>query len=555
VLSYLIKQSQWLFITATIAGVISGICRVLLLTIINSVISAENMAVAMQQFWSFVACVTAGMLMRMLASVLFQQLEQYAHANIRYFITSCILNTDYRQLEEIGGPNVQSALTDHSVNVAGFFTSLPQIIINAVIVLGCLLYLAILSLPIFLVAIVVLGLGALGYHLVHLRAIKHLKLASAEQDNLFNYFHSLFEGAKELSLHRKKRHCFKEQVLGKSINKVRHERATGMSIFMLSVSWSNFLIYGFIGMVLFWLVGDVANRVEVMTGFTLLFIYMTTPLEVLLLNLPRANLAKISALRIDEVTKQLNPVPQKNDAQVPVLFSELTLKNVSHSYYHEESDEVFSLPAINVSFKPAELIYLVGGNGSGKTSLAKLVTGLYNPEQGEVLLDGKVIDQESRDDYRQLFSVVFSDFYLFDSLLENDSPELEAKGNTLIKKLNLHHKVKIENGAFTTQALSQGQRKRLALVVAYLEDRPFYLFDEWAADQDPAFKDIFYKELLPELTARGKTVLVISHDDRYFHLADRLLKMDNGHLTEIAVPFAQGKQQLNQVNKKFPVQA
>jgi putative ATP-binding cassette transporter len=168
---------------------------------------------------------------------------------------------------------------------------------------------------------------------------------------------------------------------------------------------------------------------------------------------------------------------------------------------------------------------------------------LYNPEQGEVLLDGQIVTDTERDDYRQLFSAVFSDFYLFESLLENDSPELEAKGNALIKKLNLHHKVKIENGAFSTQALSQGQRKRLALVVAYLEDRPFYLFDEWAADQDPAFKDIFYKELLPELTARGKTVLVISHDDRYFHLADRLLKMDNGHLTEIAVPFEDVKPQ------------
>jgi putative ATP-binding cassette transporter len=269
---------------------------------------------------------------------------------------------------------------------------------------------------------------------------------------------------------------------------------------------------------------------------------MISPLELLLLSLPRANLAKISAVRIDEVTKHLDPESQLSSTAIPHSFSELSLNNVSHAYYHEQSDEVFSLPAINVTFRPAELIYLVGGNGSGKTSLAKLVTGLYSPEQGEVLCDGKIVTDAERDDYRQLFSSVFSDFYLFESLLDNDSPDLEVKGNALIKKLNLHHKVKIENGAFNTQALSQGQRKRLALVVAYLEDRPFYLFDEWAADQDPAFKDIFYRELLPELTARGKTVLVISHDDRYFHLADRLLKMDNGHLTEISVPFEETRQ-------------
>lgn len=536
-LSYLIKQSQWLFIAATIAGVIAGTCGVLLLTVINTVISAQSFDEAMLQLWPFVFCAVGGMLSGMLSTVLFEQLQEHAHANVRRFITSRVLNTDYRKLEKMGGPKIQSVLSDHSTNVAHFFVSMPDIIVNAVVVGGCLVYLAVLSWSVFLFAIVVIGLGAFGYHLVNLRAIGHLDAASDEQDNLFSYFRSLIEGAKELRLHRKKRQCFKEQVLAKSIDKVRRERATGMSIFMVATSWGNFLIYAFIGLVFFVLVGDIVNRTEIITGFTLVFIYMISPLELLLLSLPRANLAKVSANRIDEVTKHLDPEEQLTNAAIPNSFSELSLNNVSHSYYHEQSDEVFSLPAINVTFKPAELIYLVGGNGSGKTSLAKLVTGLYSPEQGEVLFDGKIVTEAERDDYRQLFSSVFSDFYLFESLLENDSPELALKGNALIKKLNLHHKVKIENGAFSTQALSQGQRKRLALVVAYLEDRPFYLFDEWAADQDPAFKDVFYKELLPELTAKGKTVLVISHDDRYFHLADRLLKMDNGHLTEIPVPF------------------
>jgi putative ATP-binding cassette transporter len=88
----------------------------------------------------------------------------------------------------------------------------------------------------------------------------------------------------------------------------------------------------------------------------------------------------------------------------------------------------------------------------------------------------------------------------------------------------------VREGAFSTLALSQGQRKRLALLTAYLEDRPIYLFDEWAADQDPQFKEIFYHHLLPELRARNKTVLVITHDDRYYDVADRLIKLDYGKL-------------------------
>jgi putative pyoverdin transport system ATP-binding/permease protein len=114
--------------------------------------------------------------------------------------------------------------------------------------------------------------------------------------------------------------------------------------------------------------------------------------------------------------------------------------------------------------------------------------------------------------------------------------DLDERGNQLIARLHLQHKVQVKNGAFTTQALSQGQRKRLALVVAYLEDRPFMVFDEWAADQDPHFKDVFYYEVLAELKAQGKTVLVISHDDRYFHLADRLLRLENGQLSTNDLP-------------------
>ena len=70
------------------------------------------------------------------------------------------------------------------------------------------------------------------------------------------------------------------------------------------------------------------------------------------------------------------------------------------------------------------------------------------------------------------------------------------------------------------------------MVVAYLEQRPFLVFDEWAADQDPVFKEVFYRQLLPELKAAGKTVFVISHDDKYFDCADKLLRMEHGQLAE-----------------------
>ncbi|MBD9428415.1 cyclic peptide export ABC transporter [Achromobacter sp. ACM03] len=537
-LSYLIRQSRKLLMAAALASIAQGVCGVLLLTQINAALTAASSAERAALAWRFAAFAVAAMLSQMTASVLFERLNQRAHADLRRFISARVVAADYRRLEEIGGPKVQSALSEHSARVAEFFVSFPTILVNAIIVAGCLAYMAWLSWQVFLAAVAVIGLGSLGYHLAHLRAIRHLEVASKEQDRLFGHFRSLVEGAKELRLHAVKRRRFADDVLGRSIETVRRERALGMSIFLVSSAWGNFLLYGFIGLTLFALVGDVPDRASVMTGFALIFVYIVGPLENLLIALPRANLAQVSGARIDEITSQLeHDEGDGAPATTPGLTS-VALRGVCHRYYHEGADDMFTLGPVDLDFSPGQITYLVGGNGSGKTSLAKLLAGLYRPEQGAILLNGEPVDDRSRDRYRQTFSAIFSDFHLFEHTLDAASAELDAQGNALLEKLRLQHKVQVRDGAFTTQALSQGQRKRLALVVAYLENRPFLLFDEWAADQDPLFKDVFYRELLPELRARGKAVLVISHDDRYFHLADRLIRMENGQIVAIETPVA-----------------
>jgi len=535
-LSYLIQQSRKLLIAAALASVTSGVCSVLLLTQINAALTATSSAERVMLAWRFAAFAVAAMLSQMVASVLFERLNQRAHADLRRFISARVIAEDFRRLEEIGGPKVQSALSEHSTQVAEFFVSFPTILVNAIIVSGCLTYMAWLSWQVFLAAVLVIGLGSLGYHLAHLRAIRHLDVASKEQDRLFDHFRSLVEGAKELRLHAAKRRRFSDDVLGGSIETVRRERAFGMSVFLVSSAWGNFLIYGFIGLVLFVLVGDVPERGRIMTGFALVFVYMVAPLESLLIALPRANLAKVSGARIDEITQQLEHTEGDAVAEPVPRLESLMLQGISHRYYHEGVDDLFTLGPVGLTFSAGQITYLVGGNGSGKTSLAKLLVGLYRPEQGTILINGEPVGDANRDRYRQTFSAIFSDFHLFEHMLDAASAELDAQGNTLLEKLHLQHKVQVRDGAFTTRALSQGQRKRLALVVAYLEDRPFLVFDEWAADQDPVFKEVFYRELLPELKAKGKAVLVISHDDRYFHLADRLIRMENGQVIAIETP-------------------
>ena len=571
---HLISRFRGLLLAAAIVSVISGACGVLLVSQISTALTVERHSAALA--WTFAGLAVAAMLSRTLSSVLFERLSQHALAELRRTISSRVLDADLRRLERLGSPKIQSALSEHSANVAQFFVSLPAIFTNAVIVIGCMIYMALLSWSVFLAAALMIGLGSLCYHLLHLQAIRHLDQAADEQDHLFGHFRSLTEGAKELRLHAGKRRVFKDQVLGQSIDAVRRSRALGLSIFVASASWGNFLIYVFIGLALFVLVGDIPDRSAVMTGFALVFLYMVVPLEVLLLNIPRVNLARVAAGRIEEITRNIpaadgcaasspgagistagsptansptansptaNSPTADASALAPARFNHLALHGVTHRYYHERSDEIFELGPIDLSFEPGSVTFIVGGNGSGKTTLAKLLVGLYVPESGEVFLDGERIEDGNRDRYRQLFSAIFADFHLFERLLQRPRPALDKAGNRLLQRLHLQHKVKVIDGAFasqalspahfTTEALSQGQRKRLALVAACLEERPFLVFDEWAADQDPAFKEVFYRELLPELKAQGKAVLVISHDDRYFHLGDRLLKLEEGQLFSI----------------------
>jgi putative ATP-binding cassette transporter len=116
-------------------------------------------------------------------------------------------------------------------------------------------------------------------------------------------------------------------------------------------------------------------------------------------------------------------------------------------------------------------------------------------------------------------------------LLGLGGAEVDDRAKEYLSDLGLNLKVSIVNGKFSTINLSQGQRKRLALLVAYLEDRPIYLFDEWAADQDPRFKETFYRSLLPDLKERGKTIILISHDDRFYDVGDRIITLDSGIVT------------------------
>jgi putative pyoverdin transport system ATP-binding/permease protein len=315
---------------------------------------------------------------------------------------------------------------------------------------------------------------------------------------------------------------------------VRRHNITGMTIYTAATSWGQILVFVVIGLVLFALPNFSEIDKQTLTGYTITLLYLMTPFQVIMntiSDLSRANVAlqRVEALGIElESAGTEGATPSDSEpARSPL---QIELIGVTHAYRREAEEDNFLLGPINMSLASGELVFLTGGNGSGKTTLAKLLIGLYVPENGEIRLNGEKITDLNREFYRQHFSVVFSDFFLFESLLGLDSPGLDESARSYLSKLQLDHKVKIQAGAVSTTELSQGQRKRLALMTAYLEDRPVYIFDEWAADQDPFFKSIFYNHILPDLKGRGKALLVISHDDKYYSVADRIIKLDSGNI-------------------------
>lgn len=533
-LGWLARSAGWLLPGAALSGALAGLGSAGLVALINRSLNAERgelPALGLQ----FAALSVAVLVARWLSQTWFVELTQSTLARLRRRVSEQIAHAPFREIETHGPGRLLSLLTDDVSSVAELFVALPRLVTQGAVLLGCLGYLAYLSLPAFAFALGMIVLGSLWHFQRVRRASDYLWRAREGEDALYAHFAALFTGAKELKLNARRRQAFVSELLARGVEKVRQERTAGLLVFVAAGSWGAFLFFVVIGGVIFGLGPWLHIPPEVRSGYALVFLYMMHPMEALLEAVPAVSRAAIASERIHELGAAEG---LEVEAALPPLES-LRLSDVTHRYRKDHEDGVFQLGPLSLELVPGEVVFLIGGNGSGKTTLAKLLTGLYEPEAGQVLINRAPVRREA---YRQLFATVFSDFHLFERLLGVAPERLDARAKELLGALDLEHKVKVVDGVFSTTELSQGQRKRLALLVAVLEDRPIYVFDEWAADQDPAYKDVFYRQVLPGLRARNKVVFVITHDDRYFHLADSCLVLEAGSLS---APPAAGRNELS----------
>ncbi len=526
---WLLLKASWLNVSiALLTGLISGGCSAMLISLINRAISDNSNA---NLVWYFAGLAILALLSGIVSQFLLIYLSQEAVYNLRLSLSRGILSTPLRNLEELGANRLLATLTDDVGTLSNTIFLIPFLCVDIAIVLGCLAYLSTISGTVFVVVFcfLLLMIGTVNLLLNKMR--KFFDLAREEQDILFKHFRSITDGIKELKLHSLRRQEFFTEELQGSADASRDYNVTALNTGAVAMGVGQLLFFMLMGLLLFAVPKFVPVSTPVLSAYILTSTYLISPFNNILQRLPALLRVNTSVEKIERMGLALASQAEiSSTVKLPdtAQWETLELNRVIHSYPGEKEDSNFSLGELNLKFHPGQLVFIIGGNGSGKSTLAKLITGLYIPESGKILLDDQPITEENREWYRQHFSAIFSDFYLFERLLGMTNHDLDKQAAEYLREFHLENKVEVKDGVLSTTALSQGQRKRLALLTAYLEDRPIYLFDEWASDQDPFFRDIFYKQLLPELKRRGKTVFVISHDDRYFDLADRAIKLDYG---------------------------
>lgn len=524
---------------AVLLGVLGGLSVTGLLATINHILHTQETPTTglLLTFAGLCAMALCGSI---LSDIGTNYVGQHVIARLRRDLGDRILTAPIDQLERFRSHRLIPVLTHDVDTISDFAFAFAPLAVSLSVTIGSLTYLAILSWPMFLTTAVAILIGSAVQYVARVRGIAGFQEARTHEDELQKHYRSLAEGAKELRISRPRRLRLRGAALRETIGRICAIQIRSINLFVIAKGFGSTLFFIVIGVALAFEALWPSTGRDTLSGFILVLLYMKGPLEHLVGTLPIVSRAQVAFRRIAELSAEFaSPEPyllMTDNGRRPATIDSLELRGASYVYPRPAPDvEPFVLGPVDLRVGRGEILFIVGENGCGKTTLIKILLGLYAPHWGAVLLNDQPITPENRDDYRQHFTTIFADYFLFDDLAQAGDPVPED-AQRYLERLEIAHKVSLRDGVFSTTDLSTGQRKRLALMQAWTEGRPVLVFDEWAADQDPTFRRIFYTELLPSLKAMGKTIIVISHDDRYFDVADHLLRLEAGKVIRDSQP-------------------
>lgn len=527
----ILARSSWAAgLASAVLGALSGVASLTLITLIHRALTQSTESLSQNAVLPFAfasACVFV-LVTQVTSKCMLVRLSQATAARLRYELCSKIIAAPLPTLESVGQDRLLATLINDVGAITSALASFPAVCANAMVLVCGLIYLATLSWPLAGGTILMAGLGVAMF-LGGLRiANRSLQQAREDQDEVIKQLRAMTIGIKELKGNTTRCLDFVYDVLLPADSRMRHSLIRGYSIQGFSHSWGRLFLFVGIGLLLFVWPRIASVSTSTLTGYTLTILYLTYPLDGILGWLPAFHSASIAVTKIESLGLLIDEPEKQTSNDLPIRFREISLSHATYQY-RSHGDVNFQLGPVDLKITSGEVVFIAGGNGSGKTTLAKLLTGLYLPIEGQVVWDNRVVSDRNRTDYRQLFSTIFVEGHLFDRLLGIEiEPE---KLQYWLELLEIQDKVDVASGQLFQNRLSRGQHKRLALLVAALDDRPIFVFDEWAAEQDPGFKQVFYHRIVPELKKAGKTVVAITHDDRYFGFADRIVKIVDGQIS------------------------
>lgn len=440
-----------------------------------------------------------------------------------------IFSTSFQKFENMDRGRVYTALNDDVDTIGESANMFVMLVTSFVTAFGACLYLASIAAWATLITFVFVVFLAVLYYFVSKSANIYYENARDSQTQFMRLVNGMIDGFKEISLHRNKRLAYKKDVSASS-NEYR------MKTSIADIQFVNTFLLGEALLVL--LLGNVAFvfpklfpdiQPGAIMSFVIVLLYMGSSINQIVSSVPAILRFKIAWKRIQNFLKEIpaNLDMSKGGERTDIAVESIKAKDLFFEYKNKTEQDIFKIGPIDLEVYAGEILFIVGGNGSGKTTLAKLLTGLYEPDGGKILINNKVVPREELGEY---FSAVFNPVFLFEKLYNVNIDDKKEEVDKYLTILRLADKIRIEEYRYNTIDLSGGQRKRLALLQCYLEDSPIYLFDEWAADQDPGYRNFFYRTLLLEMRKAGKIVIAITHDDNYFDVADKLLKIRDGKL-------------------------
>ncbi|MFA5910712.1 MAG: cyclic peptide export ABC transporter [Vicinamibacterales bacterium] len=517
----------------------SGLANAGLLAIINAAAENASNQAANDRLLALFA-ITIGLYVFAQRFILITSITEVERilGGIRVRVADDVRKADLESLEHLGRSEIFGVVARETQNISQAASTLVMATQALMMVTFSVGYLAILSKTAFIITVAVCGVGIL-LHLQRAQALtRMLGQAQRKENEFLALLTHLLDGFKEVRL-RKARGADLFQHLRAVSGAVEAVKVESGREFSSHFLFSQLLVYGLLAAIVFLLPRVSPEYSGVVLKLTAAVLFIIGPLGSIVNAVPIFSAANVAAQNIFDIEAQLtaSSVANQNgrpEAPPPAPFSRIHMQRTVFQYPDRGTGSVFRLGPIDLDVNAGEMLFIVGGNGSGKSTLLKALTGLYHPQSGTLTMDDTLVSADTATWYRSHFAAVFSEYHLFDRLYGLGDVPAE-RVSELLALMQISHKTAYENGRFTTLDLSHGQRKRLALLVALLEDRPILVLDEWAADQDPPFRQFFYETLLPRLKRDGKTVIAVSHDDKYFHVADRVVKMEYGEF----VPYKQ----------------